>query len=322
VHLIGLSALSVITFRENGLTMRILVSGSSGLVGSALVRKLKGSGSEVGRLVRTTRATKPLDVFWKPGELLDPELISGFDAVVHLAGRNLAGRWSGQMKREIRESRLLGTATISRAVAAAFRACSRPSVLVSASAIGYYGSRGSELLTESSSSGTGYLAELCRDWEAAASPAAAAGVRLVLPRLGVVLSGEGGALARLLPIFRLGFGGRVGNGRQYWSWITLEDVVASIEFAIATPSLSGPVNLTSPNPVTNAAFTAALARALRRPALLPVPAFVLRLALGEMADEALLASQRGQPEKLLNTGFHFAHPQLDEALEQLCERRG
>ena len=289
-------------------------------MGSALVRKLKGSGSDVGRLVRTTSAGNPLDVPWKPGELLDPELISGFDAVVHLAGRNLAGRWNPQMKREIRESRLLGTATIARAVAAAYRASGRPSVLISASAIGYYGSRGSELLTESSSGGTGFLAELCRDWEAAATPAAEAGVRLVLPRLGVVLSSEGGALARLLPIFRLGLGGRVGNGRQYWSWITLEDVVAAIEFAIDDPSLSGPVNLTSPSPATNAAFTAALARALRRPALLPVPAFALRLALGEMADEALLASQRVQPEKLLKADFAFTDPQLDEALEQICPK--
>lgn len=302
--------------------MKVLVSGSSGLVGSALVPKLKGNGSEVGRLVRTTLATDLLDVPWKPGELLNPELISGFDAVVHLAGRNLAGRWNTQMKREIRESRLLGTATIAHAVAAAFRASGRPSVLVSASAIGYYGSRGSELLTESSSGGTGFLAELCRDWEAAASPAAQAGVRLVLPRLGVVLSREGGALARLLPIFRLGLGGRVGNGRQYWSWIALEDAEGAIEFALDDPTLSGPVNLTSPNPVTNAAFTAALARALRRPALLPVPAFALRLALGEMADEALLASQRVQPEKLLKAGFPFAHPQLDEALEQVCGARG
>ena len=297
--------------------MKVLVSGSSGLVGSALVRRLEGSGSDVGRLLRTTSATRPLDVRWQPGELLAPELVRGFDAVVHLAGRNLAGRWSPQMKREIRESRLLGTATISRAVAAAFRACGRPSVLVSASAIGYYGSRGSELLNESSASGTGFLAKLCRDWEAAASPAAEAGVRLVLPRLGVVLSGEGGAMSRLLPIFRLGLGGRVGNGRQYWSWITLEDVVAAIEFAIANPALSGPVNLTAPNPSTNAEFTAALARALRRPAVFPVPAFALRLALGEMADEALLASQRVQPEKLLNAGFRFTHPQLDEALDQL-----
>ncbi len=294
--------------------MKVLVSGSSGLVGSALVRKLEGNGSDLGRLVRTARATGPLDVAWKPGELLDPELVSGFDAVVHLAGRNLAGRWNAPMKREIRESRLLGTVTISHAVAAAFRAYGRPSVLVSASAIGYYGSRGSELLTESSAGGTGFLAELCRDWEAAASPAAEAGVRLVLPRLGVVLSGGGGALARLLPIFRLGLGGRVGNGRQYWSWITLEDVVSAIEFAIANPALSGPLNLTSPNPVTNAVFTAALARVLSRPALLPVPAFALRLALGEMADEALLASQRVQPEKLLKADFRFIHPQLDEAL--------
>ena len=302
--------------------MKVLVSGSSGLVGSALVRKLKGNGSDVGRLVRTILTGNPLDVPWKPGELLDPELISGFDAVVHLAGRNLAGRWNAPMKREIRESRLLGTATISRAVAAAFRICGRPSVMVSASAIGYYGSRGSELLTESSSGGMGFLAELCRDWEAAASPAAEAGVRLVLPRLGVVLSREGGALARLLPIFRLGLGGRVGNGRQYWSWITLEDAVGAIEFAIDDPSLSGPLNLTSPNAVTNAAFTAALARALRRPAFLPVPAFALRLALGEMADEALLASQRVQPEKLLKAGFQFTHPQLNEALEQICGSRG
>jgi hypothetical protein len=297
--------------------MKVLVSGSSGLVGSALVRRLEGSGSDVGRLLRTTSATRPLDVRWQPGELLAPELVRGFDAVVHLAGRNLAGRWSPQMKREIRESRLLGTATISRAVADAFRACGRPSVLVSASAIGYYGSRGSELLNESSASGTGFLAKLCRDWEAAASPAAEAGVRLVLPRLGVVLSSEGGAMSRLLPIFRLGLGGRVGDGRQYWSWITLEDVLGAIEFAIANPTLSGPVNLTAPNPSTNAEFTAALARALRRPAVFPVPAFALRLALGEMADEALLASQRVQPEKLLNAGFRFTHPQLDEALDQL-----
>ena len=297
--------------------MKVLISGSSGLVGSALVRKLEGSGSDVGRLLRTTSATRPLDVRWQPGELLAPELVRGFDAVVHLAGRNLAGRWSPQMKREIRESRLLGTATISRAVADAFRACGKPSVLVSASAIGFYGSRGSELLTESSPGGTGFLAELCRDWEASASPAAEAGVRLVLPRLGVVLSSEGGAMSRLLPIFRLGLGGRVGDGRQYWSWITLEDVLGAIEFAIANPTLSGPVNLTAPNPSTNAEFTAALARALRRPAVFPVPAFALRLALGEMADEALLASQRVQPEKLLTAGFRFAHPQLDEALDQL-----
>ena len=294
--------------------MKVLVSGSSGLVGSALVRKLTDSGNHVGRLLRTKRDTGALDVHWQPGELLDPEVVSGFDAVVHLAGRNLAGRWTDEMKREIRESRLLGTATISGAVAAAFRASGKPSVLVSASAIGYYGSRGSELLTESSAVGMGFLAALCRDWEAAASPAAEAGVRLVLPRLGVVLSRTGGAMGRIVPIFRLGLGGRLGSGRQYWSWITLEDVVAAIEFAISSPALAGPVNLVSPDPVTNAEFTTALARALRRPAIFPVPAFALRLAMGEMADEALLASQRVQPEKLLKASFHFAHPQLDEAL--------
>jgi hypothetical protein len=294
--------------------MKILVSGSSGLMGSALVHQLESSGNEVGRLVRTLSATRALDVRWQPGELLDPELVSGFDAVVHLAGRNLAGRWSSQTKREIRESRLLGTATISHAAAVAFRAGGKPSLLVSASAVGYYGSRGSELLTESSAGGAGFLAGLCREWEAAASPAAEAGVRLVLPRLGVVLSSQGGAMARMLPIFRLGLGGRLGSGRQYWSWIALQDVVAGIEFAIANPALAGAVNLTSPNPVTNAEFTATLGRALRRPAIFPVPGLALRLALGEMADEALLASQRVQPEKLLKAGFRFAHPELDEAL--------
>ncbi len=297
--------------------MKVLISGSSGLVGSALVRKLESSGNEVGRLVRNASTARAPDIRWQPGERLDPEPISGFDAVVHLAGRNLAGRWNDEMKREIRDSRLLGTATISRAVAAAFRASGRPSVLVSASAIGYYGNRGSELLTESSTGGTGFLAALCREWEAAASPAAEAGVRLVLPRLGVVLSRTGGAMDRILPIFRLGLGGRLGSGRQYWSWITLEDVVAAIEFTITSPALAGPLNLVSPNPVTNAEFTTALARALRRPAIFPAPAFALRLALGEMADEALLASQRVQPEKLLKAGFRFAHPQLDEALEQI-----
>ena len=294
--------------------MKVLISGSSGLVGSALVRKLESSGNEVGRLVRNASTARAPDIRWQPGERLDPEPISGFDAVVHLAGRNLAGRWNDEMKREIRDSRLLGTATISRAVAAAFRATGRPSVLVSVSAIGYYGNRGSELLTESSAGGTGFLAALCREWEAAASPAAEAGVRLVLPRLGVVLSRTGGAMGRILPIFRLGLGGRLGSGHQYWSWITLEDVVAAIEFAISSPALAGPVNLVAPNPVTNAEFTTALARVLRRPAFFPAPAFALRLALGEMADEALLASQRVQPEKLLQAGFQFAHPQLDEVL--------
>jgi len=294
--------------------MKILLSGSSGLVGGALLRGLESSGHQVGRLLRSASAVGALDVPWQPGEALDPERVSGFDAVIHLAGRSLADRWNEQTKREIRQSRLLGTATISRAAAAAFRAAARPVVLVSASAIGYYGSRGSELLTESNSGGTGFLATLCRDWEAAAGPAAEAGVRVVLPRLGVVLSSRGGALARMLPIFRLGLGGRLGSGRQYWSWIALPDVVAAVEFAITHPALAGAVNLVSPNPVSNAEFTATLARVLRRPAIFPAPAFALRLALGEMADEALLSSQRVQPEKLLNAGFHFTYPRLEGAL--------
>jgi hypothetical protein len=294
--------------------MKVLISGASGLIGSALGRRLEGAGSSVVRMVRR-RAESPLELAWQPGERLDPALVSGLDAVVNLAGRSLAGRWSPRRQREIRDSRLAATRTIARAVAESFRACGKPAVLVSASAIGYYGDRGRELLTEASSCGTGFLAELCREWEAAAMEAATAGVRVLLARFGLVLSRQGGALARMLPAFRFGLGGRLGTGEQLWSWITLEDAAAAIEFMIANGQLSGPVNLTAPEPVSNAEFTRLLARALRRPALLPAPAFALRLAFGEMADEALLSSQRVQPAKLAACGFQWRHPELPAALQ-------
>jgi uncharacterized protein (TIGR01777 family) len=325
--------------------MRVLISGASGLIGSALMRRLSAppqakaasggdpferSGSSVTRLVRKPASQSPLhpappatagvavagvaELPWKPGERLDPALISGFDAVIHLAGRSLAGRWTPSSKREIRDSRLAGTSTIACAVAESFRACGQPAVLVSASAVGYYGNRGSELLSESSGCGTGFLAELCRDWESAAMEAAGAGVRVLTPRFGLVLSREGGALAKMLPAFRLCLGGPLGAGKQFWSWITLEDAVAAVEFMIARQQLSGPVNVVSPKPVSNDEFTQMLAQALRRPAVLPVPAFALRLVFGEMADEALLSSQRVQPAKLASSGFQWHQPELPAAL--------
>ena len=294
--------------------MNILVSGSSGLIGNALTLKLEQSGHTVSRLVRR-QPRGPNEIPWSPAERLDPVLLAGIDAVVHLAGHSLAGLWTEKAKRQIRESRISGTDTLARAVAASFRKCGKPSVMVSASAIGYYGSRGDQPLTESSANGKGFLAQLCRDWEWVASQAEGAGVRLVLPRIGLVLSAKGGALAKMLPVFRIGMGGHLGNGRQYWSWITLEDAVRAIEFALGESKLSGPVNLCSPNPVNNAAFTSALARAVRRPAPFPVPAFMLRWMLGEMATETVLASQRVQPEKLIAAGFHFAYPGLEQALQ-------
>lgn len=294
--------------------MKFLISGASGLIGSALSRELERSGKSVVRLVRRSSGLGPSELAWRPGERLDPALVSGFDVVIHLAGRNLAGRWSARTMREIRESRLAGTRTIAEAVAEAFAAEGKPAVLVSASAVGYYGNRGDALLTEASPAGSGFLAELCRDWEETALATASAGVRVLLPRLGVVLSRDGGALAKMLPAFRLGLGGRLGSGEQFWSWITLEDALAAIEFMIANQQLAGPVNLTTPNPVTNEEFTQTLARVLRRPALLPAPAFALRLAMGEMADEALLSSQRVHPAKLAASGFHWRNPELAAAL--------
>lgn len=300
--------------------MNILVSGSSGLIGTALISKLERSGHTVARLVRRRSRLNAGEIPWSPAERLDPALLSGSDAVVHLAGRNLAGFWTEKTKREIRGSRIGGTDTLARAVVDSFRACGRPGVMVSASAIGYYGSRGDELLTESSANGEGFLAQLCRDWEWAASQTSLAGVRLVLPRLGIVLSTRGGALAKMLPLFRVGVGGHLGNGRQYWSWITLDDAVSAIAFALGESALSGPVNLCSPNPVTNAEFTHTLAHTLHRAAIFPVPAFALRLALRDMATETMLASQRVQPEKLTAAGFQFAHPRLEQALQAVLAR--
>ena len=297
--------------------MRVLVSGSSGLIGSALRTRLAERGDEVVRLVRRP-ARGPNERSWNPGRLeLDANGIDA-DAVVHLAGENIgAGRWSDARMRRIRESRVGPTRLLATALASR---TDRPAVLVSASAVGYYGDRGDERLTEASDPGQGFLAELCQEWEAAADPARQAGVRVVHPRSGVVLARDGGALAKMLVPFKLGVGGRVGPGTQWVSWITLDDIVSVIERALDDPDLDGPVNATAPEPVTNAELTRALGRVLGRPTVLPLPAFAARLALGPMADEALLSSARAVPERLQQRGFVFANPTIEGGLRQVLGR--
>ena len=297
-------------------TMKILISGASGLIGSALTGKLTDAGHEVTRLVRSSAVAEHREIAWDPaGARLDAAALGGFGAVVHLAGESIAqGRWTNAKKERIRSSRVLGTQLLVQTLA---RLSRPPQVLVSASAIGYYGDRGDEELDEGSPPGSGFLPDVCRQWEAAAEPAREAGIRVVHPRIGLVLSVSGGALAKMLPVFRLGLGGPIGSGRQYVSWITLDDLVGTICHVIATDSLSGPVNAVAPAPTTNREFARALGRALRRPARLPAPALALRAMLGQMADELLLASTRVIPRRLMDSGFAFGDPDLEGAFRRL-----
>ncbi|MFT5091096.1 MAG: hypothetical protein ACI906_003334 [Candidatus Latescibacterota bacterium] len=294
---------------EKGIAVRVILAGSSGLIGTALAQCLRENGREVVRLVR--RAPRAVDeVYWNAemGELDRAEL-GVVDAVVHLGGSNIAaGRWSEKTKEQLRSSRLLSTAFLVETIE---QMAHKPRVFVCASAVGIYGDRGDELLDEQSATGNGFLAELGVEWEAAA---ARASTRVVHPRFGVVLSREGGALAKMLWPFKLGLGGRLGNGRQYMSWVGLKDAVAALMLAIDDERLCGALNVVAPEPVPNAEFTRSLGLALGRPTLIPVPAFALRIALGQMADEALLASQRAIPEKLLDRGFSFADPHIGDAL--------
>ncbi len=294
--------------------MRIAATGSSGLMGSALVPSLTAEGHEVARILRSSTAGGAWR--WDPDAgHVDARAVNGMDAVVHLAGESIArGRWSEARKARIRASRVLGTRVVAEAVA---RADPRPQVLVCASAMGFYGDRGDELLTEASAPGRGFLSEVSREWEEACAPARDQGVRVVNLRFGIVLSPAGGALAKMLLPFRLGAGGVVGSGRQWWSWVALDDAVGAIRHALVTPGLAGPVNVAAPNPVTNAEFTRTLGRVLARPTLLPMPAFAARLALGEMADALLLASARLVPERLQQTGYVFRRPELEDALRHL-----
>ena len=298
--------------------MKIILSGASGLVGSALVPSLLAAGHQVTKLVRRA-AQQPQqadaqEVEWNPAAAeLDAARLVGHDAAVHLSGEPIAGgRWTDEKKRRIRASRVESTRLLAETLA---RLETRPHTLVCASAIGYYGDRGAELLTEESATGSGFLAEVCREWEAAATAARAAGIRVVHLRFGVVLSGAGGALAQMLTPFKLGIGGPLGSGRQYMSWLTRDDAVGMIEYALTNENLTGPVNAVAPEPVTNSVFAKTLGRVLSRPALLPMPAFALRLTLGrEMADALLLGSTRVEPARLKATGYQFKHPQLEGAL--------
>ena len=290
----------------------VAVTGATGLIGSALVEELTAAGHAVRRMVRREGQRRPGDILWDPAAgRLDPRGLEGVDAVVHLAGEPIAQRWTAAAKRRIRESRVRGTELLARTIAALAQP---PRVLVSGSAMGIYGDRGDEELDETSAPGRGFLAEVATAWEAAADPAEGAGVRVVKLRTSLVLSPRGGALAKLLLPFRMGVGGRIGSGGQWVSWIGLDDVVGAIRYAIATDSLAGPVNVASPAPVTNAEFTETLARVLRRPALVPVPAFVMRFAFGEMGEATLLASQRIRPRRLLESGYRFQYPTLEAAL--------
>jgi uncharacterized protein len=290
--------------------MRIVVSGSTGMIGSALVPALRDAGHEVRRLVRR-KPTHDDEIFWQPGEgRLDPQHLAGTEGVVHLSGENLGRRWTDTVRARIRESRVRSTEVLSRALA---QLDPRPRVMLSASAIGIYGSRGNEELTERSALGGDFLANLCKEWEGATAAAERAGIRVVHTRSGVVLSPRGGMLERVLPIFRMGAGGKLGSGNQWLSWISLTDMVGVIRFQLEGEE-SGAVNVVAPESVTNADFTRALGMVLGRPTLTFVPAFALQLAYGEMAKLTILASQRAVPVRLVNAGYGFRYSRLDEAL--------
>ena len=291
---------------------RIAISGASGLIGSALVGKLKSEGYTVQRLVRRPTVSSE-EIFWNPAtQEIDIAALEGVDAVIHLAGAGVGDkRWTKKYKAEILNSRLLGTTTIANAVAQV-----KPKAFITSSAIGWYGETGNRAVTETDRGGDDFLAAVCREWEAAAD--LAGDVRTVKIRTGLVLDPTGGALGRMLPLFRFGLGGKLGNGKQWWSWITLHDQLRAIQFLLENNEISGPVNLTAPNPVTNQEFTSALARALRRPALFPAPAFALKLALGGFSTE-ILGSKKVLPAALQDAGFNFEFPHIGPALDALAD---
>jgi uncharacterized protein len=293
---------------------RVLVSGVSGPIGAALLPYLESQGARIIRLVRGP-ANGPDQISWDPLRPLAPAAVQGFEAVIHLAGESVAGRWTHAKKKAIRESRVQGTTYLAEALV---QSKLRPRALICASAIGFYGNRGDEVLTEASPVGEAFLPEVVREWEAASRIAADAGIRTVNLRFGLVLSPKGGALAKMLVPFKLGLGGRVGSGKQWWSWIHIDDIIGALHHALQTDSLSGPVNLVAPNPVRNEDFTQVLSSVLRRPAFLPVPVFAARLAFGKMAaDELLLSSERVQPARLRESGYLFRFAELRTALEDL-----
>ena len=293
--------------------MKVLISGSSGLIGSALASAFGAAGQEIVRLVRHDGGP-PGNLVWDPsGESMDATPLEGVDVVVHLSGESLAeGRWTKAKKKRLWDSRVRSTNLLSKTLA---QLQGRPRVMICASAIGFYGDRGEEILTEDSPAGTGFVADLCREWEASSAPATAAGIRVIHMRLGIVLARNGGALAKMLTPFRLGVGGVIGDGRQYVAWIALEDVVGAVVHLIDHSQLTGAVNFVAPQEITNRQLTKALGQVLHRPTVLAMPALAAQIAFGEMAKELLLASARVTPRRLLDDGFVFAYPQLQAALE-------
>jgi len=294
---------------------QVLMSGVSGPIGAALLPALKASGARITRLMRQDSGRSPAteaSLPWDPAQPLSAEAVSGFDAVIHLAGESIAGRWTESKKKKIRDSRVVGTQNLANALA---RAQNKPRVWVSSSAIGYYGNRGDEVLTESSPPGSGFLAEVCREWEAATQAAADAGIRTVQIRTGVVLSPRGGALGKMLTPFKMGAGGRMGDGQQWMSWIDVEDLVGALLHIVHSEGLHGPVNMVGPKPVRNAEFTQILASVLNRPAMFPLPALAVKLAFGEMGETVLLGSQQVEPTRLVHSGFAFRFETLRDSLE-------
>lgn len=294
-------------------TMKVAITGASGMVGKSLTERLKQSGHQVVSFVRNASSNQNERFQWDPDKgTIDAEGLNGVDAVVNLAGENIAAkRWTPEQKEKIRTSRVKGTTLLARTIAGM---STKPEVLVSASAIGFYGDRGDEMLTENSAPGNGFLADVCKEWEQSTKAAEASGVRIVRARLGVVLSKEGGALQKMLPIFQLGGGGIIGSGKQYMSWVTLDDVVNALIFAIENKSVSGAINIVAPHSVRNSEFTDALGHALHRPVVLPLPAFAAKIIMGEMADELLLSSARVEPLALEGNKFAFEYPNLAGAL--------
>jgi len=295
--------------------MHLAITGASGLIGSALASYLKSKGHQVSRFTRLS-SNGSGDIFWNPSRgQLDAERLEGVEGVVHLAGENVAARrWTNRQKARIRASRIEGTWLLCEGLS---RLKKPPRVLVSASAIGYYGDRGEETLTESSPPGKGFLAQVCQEWEEATEAAQKRGMRVVHLRIGIVLSPKGGALAKMLTPFRLGIGGPIGNGRQVMSWIALDDLIEVIHFALTNDSLSGAVNAVAPNPLTNAQFSKVLGRVLGRPAFFPLPGFAIRFIFGQLGQELLLSGARVKPGRLSQAGFHFKYSELEAALRHL-----
>ncbi|HVS81569.1 MAG TPA: TIGR01777 family oxidoreductase [Pyrinomonadaceae bacterium] len=295
--------------------MRIVVAGASGLVGSALVPLLKAEGAEVTRLVRSAAAASG-EIEWHPDRgSIDAPALGGFDAIINLAGDGIAdGRWTEEKKRRILDSRVNGTRLLSETMAKVSR---KPAAFINASAIGFYGSRGDELVDEESGPGEGFLASVCRQWESATAPAEQAGIRVVKLRFGVILTKDGGIMGSMLRPFKLGLGGKVGSGKQVISWVAMDDVVAAINFILHDESLRGPINVVAPRPVTNEEFTKTLGRVLSRPTFMAMPAFAARLAFGEMADEMMLSSTRVAGKVLNDAGFEFQYPELEGAVRAM-----